>query len=62
LKSYTPPSPPSLLDECELFDEYEEKLFRRSSENNDGGFFMGAERAREFLKRKDGGRERSSHE
>ena len=55
-------TPPSLMDECELFDEYEERLYRRSSEDNDEGDIMGAESAWDFLKRKDGGRERSSHE
>ena len=54
--------PPSLMDECELFDEYEERLYRRSYEHNDEGDIMGAESAWDFLKRKGGGRERSSHE
>ena len=55
-------TPPSFMDECELFDEYKERLFRRSYEDNNGGYIMGDESAREFLKRKDGGREKSSHE
>ena len=54
---------PSLMDECVLFDEYEERLSRRNSEDNDDGDdIMGVESAWDFLKRKDGGREKSSHE
>ena len=54
---------PSLMDECVLFDEYEERLSRRNSEDNDeDDDIMGVESAWDFLKRKDGGREKSSHE
>lgn len=48
---------PSLMDECMLFDEYEERLSRRNSEDNDDTDILW-----DFLKRKDGGREKSSHE
>jgi hypothetical protein len=56
--------PSSLMDECELFDEYEERLFRRISEinNNEDDDVTGVESVWDFLNRKDGGREKSSHE
>jgi len=49
---------PMLMDECELFDDYEERLFHRVSHDDNDDDTLGAEGAWDFLARK----EKSSHE
>jgi len=49
---------PLLLDECELFDDYEERLSHRVAHNDNDDDSLGTEGAWDFLARK----EKSSHE